>query len=386
MVVYHAILSTSGPKNMRQMVRVLLCAPYKINSGGISIWTDNIAEYYSKYNNDFELSLDIFSTARTRPIYANTSLCYRIIRGYLDYIPIILSYKKIINSSQFRVIHITSSASIGLLRDIIMLRLAARSNSKSIIHFRFGRIPEVYRKKRWEYKLIDKVIKLADKVIVIDSSSFNILHNSNYNNICFLPNPIGMKTQEIIRKSQICKKKGKIIFVGHVVPSKGVFELIQACKAISGINLRIIGEVSNDVKSTLCQLAGKDNNWLEIIGQQNHDKVINEMLSADIFVLPSYTEGFPNVILESMACGCSIVATSVGAIPEMLNIDSESPCGICVDKQNVVQLKQAIEKMLTDESFAQECRNNAIKRVLSEYSMDVVWDKLIRIWYDLSRN
>jgi glycosyltransferase involved in cell wall biosynthesis len=92
------------------------------------------------------------------------------------------------------------------------------------------------------------------------------------------------------------------------------------------------------------------------------------------------------VILESMACGCSIVATSVGAIPEMLNIDSDSPCGITVDKQNVIELKQAIEKMLTDESFAQKCKNNAVKKVFSEYSMDVVWGNLVKIWYDLSHN
>jgi len=372
---------------MRQIVRVLLCAPYKINSGGISIWTDNIAEYYSIHNNDSGLLLDIFSTARTRPIFANTPLYYRIIRGYLDYIRIILSYKKIMHSRKFRVVHITSSASFGLLRDMIMLRLAAKYNSRSIIHFRFGRIPEIYRKKGLEYRIIDKVIQLADRVIVIDSFSYSILRNAGYKNISLLANPISIKIQDTIKKSQIRKQHGTILFAGHVVPTKGVFELVQACKGITGIKLRIIGEVSNDVKKRLYSLAGEEyQGWLEIIGQQDHDKVINEMLSADIFVLPSYTEGFPNVILESMACGCSIVATSVGAIPEMLNIDSDSPCGITVDKQNVIELKQAIEKMLTDESFAQKCKNNAVKKVFSEYSMDVVWGNLVKIWYDLSHN
>jgi glycosyltransferase involved in cell wall biosynthesis len=58
-----------------------------------------------------------------------------------------------------------------------------------------------------------------------------------------------------------------------------------------------------------------------------------------IFVLPTYTEGFPNVILECMASGCPIITTPVGAIPDMLQFGSTQACGACVDVKDVQGLK-----------------------------------------------
>ena len=104
------------------------------------------------------------------------------------------------------------------------------------------------------------------------------------------------------------------------------------------------------------------------------------MKSCGIFVLPSYSEGFPNVILESMACGCPIVATSVGAIPEMLAIGSENPCGICVHQQNVGELRKAIVELLENPLKAAEFSANARKRVYEQYAISKVWEQLVEIW------
>ena len=104
------------------------------------------------------------------------------------------------------------------------------------------------------------------------------------------------------------------------------------------------------------------------------------MLSCDIFVLPTYTEGFPNVILESMACGCAIVTTPVGAIPEMLEEENGKQYGILVSPQNVQELKEGIEKMLNNETLKQECRKNVQQRVNERYNIDTVWKQMSKIW------
>ena len=108
--------------------------------------------------------------------------------------------------------------------------------------------------------------------------------------------------------------------------------------------------------------------------------VIKEMQKCDIFVLPTYTEGFPNVILESMAAGCAIISTPVGAIPQMLEDDGDGKYGLLVEPRNVQQLHDAIEHLLNDEALKQEMRQNVQRRVNERYNIDVVWSKMLKIW------
>jgi len=360
-------------------IKILLCSPYGGVLGGISRWTEHIVKYYQS-NNENDLWMDVFSLARAQKIYADTPLIKRILYGFVEYTPLLKNYRKKIYSEKYDVVHITSSASLGLIRDILMLRITRENQTKSILHFRFGRIPELYKKNNWEKKLLDKTIRMADEIIVIDQSSFNTLINQGYKNIKLLPNPLGPEVEEIIENSSIKREKNKIVFAGHVVPTKGVFELVQACKDIANIEVHILGAVTAEMKSRLYEAAGNNKTWLKITGEQDYEKAIKEMLSANIFVLPTYTEGFPNVILESMACGCPIIASAVGAIPEMLNIDGDEPAGICIEPKNIEQLKSAIIKILNDDKLASTFGNNAKKRVNEMYSMPSVWKQMTDIW------
>ena len=113
--------------------------------------------------------------------------------------------------------------------------------------------------------------------------------------------------------------------------------------------------------------------------------MIKEMMTCSVFVLPSHSEGFPNVILESMACGCPIVATPVGAIPEMLAIDREKPCGVCVPIKNVEALQNTIEWLLENPKKAAEMGKNAKERVYEQYTMPKVWEQLAGIWKTVAK-
>ncbi|HHX68065.1 MAG TPA: glycosyltransferase family 4 protein, partial [Gallicola sp.] len=184
-------------------MKVLLCAPYKsYYAGGISKWTEHIVKYYQS-NTENDLWMDIFSSARENKVYADTPLFKRILYGFAEYTPLLKKYRKKIYSGKYDVVHITSSASLGLIRDILMLRITRENQTKSILHFHFGRIPELYKKNNWEKKLLDKTIRMADEIIVIDQSSFNTLINQGCKNIKLLPNPLGPDVEEIIKNSSI---------------------------------------------------------------------------------------------------------------------------------------------------------------------------------------
>ena len=203
-----------------------------------------------------------------------------------------------------------------------------------------------------------------------------------YKNIYILPNPVAPKLATIIEQHKdIIRKPRTVLFAGHCIPTKGVYELVDACKEIQDIRLRIIGICDDAMREELYIRAGENaKDWMEIMGNQPYEEVIKQMMSCAIFVLPTYTEGFPNVIIESMACACPIVTTPVGAIPEMLDINGENPCGIIVPVQDAVILKKGIVKLLSDESSAIDMGIRAQQRVNKEYSMPAVWQKLTEIW------
>ena len=370
------------------MMKVLLCTPYvglsPANPGGIAIWARNIENYYNSLNSDVEL--EIFPMDRKHES-GDLTLIPRLWYGIKEYYPTVNRFRRHIKRHRYDVIHICSSAQIGLVRDLLIVNIARTEHIPVVVHFHFGRMPELFKVRNWEYKLIRTVVKRATKAVVMDRKSLETLTDHNYTNAVNLPNPLSDKILTQIRTIQngftIEREKRKLLYAGHVIPTKGVYELIEACAQIPDIKLLVIGEYLEDIKIKLVDLAvakSGSSNWLEFTGPVKHERVIQEMMNSAIFVLPTYTEGFPNVILECMASGCPIITTPVGAIPDMLQFDSSQACGACVDVKDVQGLKNTIERQLNNYDSALLMAEKAKQRVIDNYSMPSVWKQLVSIW------
>ncbi len=360
-------------------MKILLVSPYGGVPGGISRWTEHILKYYNQYGLQ-DCELDLAPMGRDRFVNINSPIIYRLWTALKDYRLILKRYRQQLRQKRYDVMHFTSSASLSLFKDLYIIRKAKQKNVKSIVHFHFGRIPELAQVQNWEWKLLLKVVKEADQVVVIDKASYDTLRANGFDNISFLPNPVAPRVVDIAKENVGVKRTPRsILFVGHVVKTKGVFELLEACSKIENINLQLVGHITPDMQTQIETLY-KDASWLTVCGERPYDEVVKEMCKCDVFVLPTYTEGFPNVILESMACSCAIVATPVGAIPEMLEEENDKHYGIMVEPRNIEQLRVGIEKMLSDEIFKNECRANVQQRVIERYNIDSVWRQMVDIW------
>lgn len=369
-------------------MKILLCTPYiglsPSNPGGIAIWARNIESYYKSICSNVEL--EIFPMDRKHES-GDLSFFPRVWYGIREYIPIVRAFVQHIRNNEYDVIHICSSAQIGLIRDILLLHISKRRNIPSAIHFHFGRIPELLKSKGWEYQLLTSVVNKSSSVIVMSQSSYNSLLNAGFSNVVNLPNPLSDTVVSYIESVKVCSERDNntILFVGHVIQTKGVYELVKACSKIDNIKLKIIGEYLEDTKYKLQNLADSicgNHEWIEFTGPIHHERVIQEMKKCALFVFPSYTEGFPNVILESMACGCPIIATPVGAIPEMLQFNSSTPCGCCIPVKSISELRNKIDYYIINQKDAIQMGDLAKKRVYSVYSISSVWTKLVSIWQD----
>lgn len=367
-------------------MKILFATPYKNITGGISRWAQNIINYYRL--NSFNIDIDILSFDDSQKhdaeYYISKGFFERIYRGLRLYGHSIKVMIDKINVSKYDILHIASSATLGLFRDIVMIHLAHRKGIKCVVHFHFGRIPELSFQKNWEWMLLTYVVRIADKTIVMDKTSFDTLLSHNYKNVEYVPNPLSPAVNYIINNHvNITRQRNLVLFAGQCVQAKGIYELVEACRDIPCIELRMYGAITDHVEADLKKIWGTSFSTLRIMKNRAFDEVILAMRQCDIFVLPSYTEGFPNVMLESMACGCAIVATSVGSIPEMLECEDGRHYGIMVPARNVQDLKSAIIRMLSDHNFANQCRANVQERVNDRYNVRTVCNKITEIWRQL---
>ena len=364
-------------------MKVLFCTPYTRFDCGIAQWARHLIGYHKEHNDDLEW--DIISLDRKTDYVEGMSSFFRAYRGIVEYWPIIRQFWKCIRQSKYDVVHVCTSAGFGIFPCYLMLKMAKASGIPSVVHFHFGRMPMLMEEGGWEATMCLKVCKVATISIPIDMASYNALLKKGISNAVYLPNPMSPEVNDVIKANpNITRKKNQLLFVGHMFVSKGIYELVKAVKLVPEVTLRMIGAYEPSVRQTLEGLIGDDKERIEIAGTMSHADVIKEMLACDIFVLPTYSEGFPGVILESMGCGCPIIASGVGAIPQMLETDEKGDYGIIIRPKNVDDIINGIKTFVGSDSYKEECGKNAQKRVNELYSVDVVWNKLKKIWITTS--
>lgn len=363
---------------MNSLPKVLLVSPLPPPVGGIASWTVHMLNFLGKKKKDYEL-VHLNSAIKNKRI-TDKRVINRIISGTHDFLSQYNTLVKRVKVDRPDIVHITSSASLALFKDYLFASVLKRRGIRSIIHFRFGRICEIKEKKNWEWFLFKTVTRAYDEIIVLDLRSYECLFSSGIKNINLVPNPISNDFLDAADKIRIAEERNKdtILFVGHVIEDKGVYELVQAVSNLESVReLRLVGPYEIHVKEELLKLAGKEQNKIKFIGTQSSEEIIKEMVNCGMFVLPSYSEGFPNVILEAMVSSCPIIATNVGAIPEMLKKNA----GICISPKSIKELEKAMETLINDPSFAKKMGEHARRTAMSNYNIENIVNQMEDIWF-----
>jgi glycosyltransferase involved in cell wall biosynthesis len=373
----------------KKKLKLLLVSPLPPPAGGIQTVTETMISYLKNNQNGIEISL-YDNSHRLRPA-TSQSLVIRILTGLINSLKTYADVRKFVRQAKPDIIHLSSSSSLALIKDLLIVSFAKREKVRIIMHWHFGRIPQLARKDNWEWKLLRRVIKKSTASVLIDSASYNALYESGFRNIFLVPNPVAqaveMKMKDrmslILDSGDEQRSRRRIVFVGHIIREKGVFDLVEACSEIASVKeLVLIGHYEDSVWHDLLKMSALRANcaWLKMPGELTHDKVLEFICKSDILVLPSYTEGFPMVIIEAMAMGCPVIATDVGAISEMLEAGGEHPCGVCVPVHDVEKLKDAISDLMADPVKRRTMGRNGAERVLNHYTFEKIAAQYKSLW------
>ncbi len=217
--------------------------------------------------------------------------------------------------------------------------------------------------------------KHADEVIVLSKNVQQYFMDTYKRNTHFIPNGIykpARRPAKLIREKYGLEKNGYILFLGRLVPEKGIHYLIDAFSQIdTDKKLVIAGGSSHSVEymKKIEEMAAKDGRVIMTDFVQG--QVLEELYSnAYVFVLPSDVEGMAISLLEAMSYGnCCLVSN----IAENMEVVEDKACSF--QKGNVMDLKEKLALLLKNEEKAADYGKSASDFICSKYNWEDVLNR-----------
>ena len=181
------------------------------------------------------------------------------------------------------------------------------------------------------------------------------------------------------------KERGRLLVVANTTDrKKGVIYLLRALQLLReemDVKLTIVdrGAPDNNYTPALVERLGLDGS-VEFTGRLPVEEVVGCYARAEVAVVPSLYEGFCLPAAEAMACGLPVVATTAGALPEVVE---DGKCGILVPPRDHHALAIALKRLLDDESLRQAMGEEGRKRVERCFTWEEAARKTLEVYREV---
>lgn len=232
-------------------------------------------------------------------------------------------------------------------------------------------------------------LRLADRLVCISREITEELNKKGFQGgkLVYLPNGVDV---DRFRpggggRRLFPSDKLNIIFSGRIVYRKGIDVLLKAFKDIvlddPGTHLHILGssklQTGDEFEDELKSFVKENDLEGSVTFHGDVDNVEDYLREADIFAFPSRHEGLPNALLEAMACGLPIVATSIGGVVDVVK---EGKNGILVRPDDADAIYKAIKRLIELPDFRRSLEIAARKTVEDEYSLGTTAERYIALY------
>lgn len=341
-------------------------------NGGIASWTRKFSKTFP--DNEHQFTFVNVSPVIHRDGGLSKTLLFRVFSGILTMLKILKKIKKFLKDEHYDILHTTTSGDIGSLRDYLVARLCKKYDVKTIMHCRYGCITEDIQSNGIVGALLRKAMNEYDQIWVLDSRSYNTLKDiySLKDKVFITPNSIDV-TEALDPKP---KDYSRVAFIGNLYPSKGIYELVEACTK-TNIRLDVIGPGNNDIVNHIKQLSGdKLDKTIFIHGCLPNQEAVKFMHDIDILALPTYypSEAFPISIIEAMSLTKMVISCPRAAVVDMLTGLDGTPCGILVEPKSVDSIVNAIKWCQIHHKEADMMCQKAYEKVKTCYRKEIVYD------------
>lgn len=285
---------------------------------------------------------------------------------------------KLWRNPDIKIVHIQTSSNNSFWRTAYFVKLAKFFKRTVLLHVHGGEFRKFY------YRHQDKVHSVLDRcdgLIVLSESWRDVFKNEiGYDKPIWVVNNV---IAEPVMKETEDDGLIHILFLGFIRVEKGVFDLVEAAASIKDklagkAQIHICGVGLEDKMSRLKAMI-QDLNLGDVVkyeGWVDGNKKTTLLNQSQVYVLPSHVEGLPVSILEAMSYGLAIVATPVGAIPEIVKNEEN---GYLVAVKDVCALSNAILTLVED-ADKRYAYGEQSKRIADNYLPSQVKRQLLTIY------
>ena len=196
------------------------------------------------------------------------------------------------------------------------------------------------------------------------------------------------ETVEVNARAEMLRKVGVVtfLFVGRLVKDKGINELVEVFDRLThertDVRLILVGRFE-DKLDPLMDITYKlinTNPMIEFVGYQFD--IRSFLVAADVFVLPSYREGFPNVILQAGAMGLPVIVTDVNGADEIITNNEN---GLIVPRRDKEALYRAMQILASDGNLRGKMSKVSRSMITSRFDQKDVWQATLEMYIELMR-
>jgi glycosyltransferase involved in cell wall biosynthesis len=295
------------------------------------------------------------------------------------------------------VLHAHTSSYAAFFEKMIFLLTGKAFGARTILHVHGGAFDEFYTRMPESVQVVIRLLlQVPDGLLTLSEewarffrriapdAEIRVLENG-----VVLPSLNGASHTQPQRSNSVrANDSFDILFLGRIEPEKGCQEIIEAAKkleeSIPGkIKFHLYGEAASPAtmksfKEEASDGADKSVRFHGLVTGEEKHRALQE---ADLFVLPSWAEGMPISVLEAMAYGLPVIATRVGALPEL--VDTEG--GILIESKNSQQLVQAISTLYNRRDLARKMGRVNQAKVKDRYSAENYVQGLCSIYHDVTK-
>lgn len=392
------------------MIKVLFYAPVPPPYAGPEISTQIILENFKSQKVQL---IHVKSNIRTE----NWQKGQFDLAGIITFLNNYLRILNVLIRQKIDVVYYLLSANrVGCLRDLVVVLTAKLFLKRTLAHYRGGNFHNFYLQQSKFHRAYLKLLLFFTNKIIVQSNSLTSIFTSigeDSNKLEVLPN--GLKANSVLKVKNINSEKGTeftFLFLGHISFAKGFYDLAVAYKMVRAkYNVKLKyggtkkwgGRLYNSQKAFL---SGKALQFYNLHKKEIHDTLedfvrhslkynaeylgivigedkISTFLHSDILILPSYTEGFPMVVLEAMAFGMPVIVSRVGALPDIIK---EGENGFFVEAGNVNSISDKMEYVINHRDILRTISLNNINYVQREFGIDKIVKQLEKIIIRTSEN